>query len=478
MTATSSNASAVPLARTARSTHATAKAIEEPTAISHGSNASLTSQTSTSEPNRKEKEALNAGQAFTIIEVYMSLISALSWSLSHHMVKGGEWIQVGCSACIDVRTLGDDLDDSELQPWITTTTKLCYDIKWLSSGLLLISFFKVRLPRYIRMSKMLSRGGQSTGLVVGSPILLSPSGIRCRYLGTEDIPKSDVQRRSSAKVKASIVSRLAHYGIRPAPEVIWIQAHKGFESNVSDGQPVTLWPADLCLCEDMIDSVSGGDSEPLNSPIVDGSVDPLEKAESWLLGKAARLQALRAKTQEEDHKVSVSKDAEDTDDEDDFSPFEVLMDQGISPQDVSGIYPTPPDGLPLAIIGSSDPNNPQLGDFDDEEKELQPSDEARGEYDGQENDDLFGDMDIDMFASNGLTEADFSFFDEPDMIDEALREPDQAITSGGTNELTDHPMALDGQDLTATPKGRGDSGSDQNAMDDQEDRIHAQGMIP
>jgi len=30
------------------------------------------------------------------------------------------------------------------------------------------------------------------------------------------------------------------------------------------------------------------------------------------------------------------------------------------------------------------------------------------------NDELFGEMDIDMFASNGLTEDDFNFFDEPD----------------------------------------------------------------
>ena len=40
--------------------------------------------------------------------------------------------------------------------------------------------------------------------------------------------------------------------------------------------------------------------------------------------------------------------------------------------------------------------------------------EPSGQHGNRENDDLFEDIDIDMFTTTGLTEADFSFFDEPD----------------------------------------------------------------
>ena len=395
------------------------------------------------------------------------------------MGKEREWIQVGPYACIDARTLGIDLfDDLELHSWIATTTKLCFDVKWLSSGTMLISFFKVQLPRHIGSAKMLASDGRSAGLVVGSPLLLSPSGNRCQYLGTEDNPKSDGQRKSRERLKASILSRLSQQGIRPMPEVTWIRVYTKTESNISGGSQVSIWPADLCFCEDSISPISGEAGELLNLSIIDGSTDPLEEAETWFLGKSARLQALRAKAEEELSAAQAPKDAEDTDDEDILSPFEVPMDQGITPQDVSGVYPTPPDGLPPALAGSSNPNNPRLGDSDDEEKELQNSDEARGDYDGQENDDLFGDMDMDIFASNGLTEADFSFFDEPDMMDQDLRETGQVMASGNANETTDHSITFDRQESAVTPTGRGDSGSNQDVAEDQPDAIGVQGMAP
>ena len=225
-----------------------------------------------------------------------------------------------------------------------------------------------------------------------------------------------------------------------------------------------------------MDLIRGEDGDPFDRPLADASVDPLEKVESWFLGKAARMEASRIRLQEENKEAQALKDVEDTDDEDSSSPFEMPVDQGISPQDVSGIYPTPPDGLPPALLGSSNSNNLRPGDYDDEEKELHPSDETRGDYDGQENDDLFGDIDIDMFASNGLTEADFSFFDEPGMIDEDLRETGQVMALDDTNETTDHPMAFDGQGLTATLHQSGDTGLDENIAEDQEDNVSARGM--
>lgn len=469
---------APPSIKTARTTLSTAAAIRESNTQAHGSNAASNPQPSINEPDHKRREAWAASKDHSVSEVYSNFVSALSRSLSNSLGKGQGWIQVGPYACIDVRTLGDDLFDSSMLHPLATTTKLSFDVKWLSSGTLLISFFQTRLPRHTRMSAMLSKTGNPPALAVGSLLLLSPSGVRCQYLGTEGPPKNVVQRKSTVEVKASRSSRLAHQGIKNVQGVTWIRVQTESNSNVSLGPLISLWPADLCLCEDVMTPVSRVDRGSLNSSIVDGSIDPLEEAESWFLGKAARMEASQARLREGNQGAQVMKDVEELDDEDSLSPFEMPLDQGITPQDVSGIYPTPPDAIPPPLLVASNFNNIQSGDYDDEEKELHPSDTARGDYDAQENDDLFGDMDIDMFASNGLTEADFSFFDEPGMIDEDLRETGQAMTLDDTNETTEHSMACDERGLRATPHEIRNNESDRNVAEDQEDPIDRQGMTP
>ena len=460
--------------KTARSAQSSVTATEELNTQAYSTNASANAQSSTSERNHNARRAT---RNYSVSEVYSNLTFAVSRSLSHALGKRRGWLQIGPNACIDARTLGDDpFNNSELHSSVATTRKLSFDVKWLSSGTMLISFFQVRLPRLRRMSQILSRDTQPSGLAIGSPLLLSPSGIRCHYLGIEGSLRSSLQRKSVLQIKASILSQLSHQGLRPMQEVMWIHVQIDPESNFSVNAPVSLWPADLCLCKDFKAPVSSEDGVLSNAPLPDSSADPLEKAESWFLGKSARVEALRVRELEENQKAQAMKDVEDTDVEDTLSPFEIPVDQGITPQDVSGIYPTPPDGLPPALLGSSNPNNVRSGDYDDEEKELQPNEDTRGDGDGQANDDLFGDMDIDMFASNGLTEADFSFFDEPGMIDEDLRETGQVMALDDMNEKTDQSMTLNRQGMTSTPNKRGNSRSDSNVEEDQGDVNEVQGM--
>ena len=477
--AASSGARAPPSIKTARSTPSTAAAIKELNAHAHGSNANSIIQSSIDESGHKSKESSGATQDYSLSEVYSKFISAVSCSLSHALGKGQGWMQVGPNACIDARTLGHDLfEDSDSNPSPTTTLKLSFNVKWLSSGTLLISYSQACLPRLTRLSAMLSKDADSIDLAVGSSLLLSPSGTRGHYLGLENLPNNDVQLKLPVQAKVSMLSpHLHHQGIRNVQDIKWIQVLVGRESNVAVSPQISLWPADLCLCGNLMSTFRSEDGESFNRSIVDFSTDPLEKIESWFLGKAARMEASQARLREKNQRTQVMKDVEDSDDEDVLSLFEIPIDQGITPQDVSGIYPTPPDGVPPALLGSSNPNDLQSGEYEDEEKELRPSDEARGDYDGQENDDLFGDMDIEMFASNGLTEADFSFFDEPGMIDEDLRETGQSMTLDDPNETTDHPMAFAEQGLRMPPQESRESALVQNIAEDQEDLAGEQGKI-
>lgn len=473
-TALNPNVSAPPMIKTARPIQPSVKAIEELNTQAYGSNVGVNSQPSSSQFSQKAAEA---SQGHSVLEVYSNFIFAVSRSLSHSLGKRRGWVQVDPYACVDARTLGNDLfDNPDLKSWSATTNKVSFDVKLLSSGTLLISFFQIRLPRLIRMSKMLSRDPQSTGLAIGSPLLLSPSGIMCHYLGTESSLNSDVQRKSTARTKALILSHLSHQGIRPMQEVNWVYVQMDLKVPITP--PVSLWPADLCLCEDSMTLLRGEGGGLRGTSLVDGSVDPLEEAESWFLAKSARMETSRLRSLQEDQRAEALRDVQDTDDEDAVSSLGIPVDQGVTPQDVSGIYPTPPDGLPPALVGSSNPNNLPPGDYDDEEKGLQPSDETRGDYDGLHNDDLFGDVDIDMFASNGLTEADFSFFDEPGMVDEDLRETGQVMALDDKKETTEYPIAFDRPGSTATQDGRADGGSDAIVTKDREDRKSIRGMTP
>ena len=441
------------------------------------SNASPDTQLIVNELDGKRLEVSSVSQTHLVSLVYSKFISAASCSLSHTLGERQGWIQLGPHACIDARTLGDDpVDISDSHAWVATTSRVSFDVKWLSCGTLLISVSQTRLPKCSRLSTVLSEGANAAGLALGSPVVFSPFGVRGKYLGTEDSPKSDAQRKGTIKIKASVLSRLADRGIRIIQDATWIQVHVEHESNIFRDPSVSLWPAELCFCEDTMTPFSGEDLENFNGSIVDCSIDPLEQAESWFRGKAARREALQEKLKEERQRAQVTQDVEDTDDEEYLSPLEIPFDQGITPQDVSGIYPTPPDGPPQAPPGLSNPQNLHSGDYNNEEKDLQPSDEARGDYDAQENDDLFGDMDIDMFASNGLTEADFKFFDEPGMIDEDMRDTGQAMTLDETAETADSPMLSDEKVSAVTSHERRDSKSDQKLAEPQEIDTGDQGM--
>ena len=476
-TASSSHTSAPLLIKSLRSTQSTPTAVEEMNTQVFRSNASPDTQLIVNELDGKRLEVSTVSQNHLVSLVYSKFISAASCSLSHTLGKRQGWIQLGPHACIDARTLGDDpVDYSDPHAWVATTSRVSFDVKWLSCGTLLISVLQTRLPKHSRVATALSQGADAAGLALGSLVVFSPFGVRGKYLGTEDPPKSDPQRKGTIQIKASVLSRLAYRGIRVIQDSTWIQVHVEHESNIFGDPLVSLWPADLCLCEDTTASLSGEDREDFTTSIVDCSIDPLEQAESWVRGKAARREALQERLREESQRAQVAQDIEDTDDEEGLSPLELPLDQGITPQDVSGIYPTPPDGPPQAPPGLSNPHNLHSGDYNNEEKDLQPGDEARGDYDAQENDDLFGDMDIDMFASNGLTEADFRFFDEPGMIDEDMRDTGQAMTLDETNETADNPMLSDEKVLAMTPHERPDSRSDQKLAEPQEIDTGDQGM--
>ncbi len=199
------------------------------------------------------------------------------------------------------------------------------------------------------------------------------------------------------------------------------------------------WPAVLCFKR-----ISSDVDDKPTSKEASGH-DPLAFAEGWFGARAIR-DATMAKRRKERESNAAAVHAQAEIDarnlaSNNFSPA------GLRRASVAGaVYPTPPDGIQPAIgatpsfdgngstPGLPNPQNLALesehivlpkGEPEDADGSLWDSGEAkRGQiittaldFNDNENDNLFGDMGGELFGENDITDADFSFFDEPDLVE-------------------------------------------------------------
>lgn len=348
------------------------------------------------------------------------MASAISQSLCYALTNETTYIQVGLSSCIDVETLADvGVEDLGVSKPFETTTSISFGIDWLRSGSLLITYRCKDLARLQRVSWLLSQDQKLFQMPLGLPLLLSPSGKISQYLGVDTTSRQDLSYDSRSELKASVSARLARIGIVLPSDPCWIRvlleghpsAGEPDQSTSSSTDPLwTIWPASCCLCKEVV-AVHEQDETA-----VDTMPDPLATAESWFLSGAGRLKALELKQRQMDLEAQRAQGPGETDEEDALSDLEIQVTQGITPQDVSGIYPTPPDGIRSSLADSSPNELPTHVDREtDQNVQSMPGALARP-YAEHESGDLFDEIEMDMFTANGLTEADFSFFDEPSPI--------------------------------------------------------------
>lgn len=197
-----------------------------------------------------------------------------------------------------------------------------------------------------------------------------------------------------------------------------------------------LWPSRLCLVRR---SAQPSDGPSLADP--DGWQtwndngqgrsyrDPLVEAEEWFTGFAERkFRAAEDVVKTEGHSISSSTAAANDIGMATSPPFlQRTADQQAA---MSGIYPTPPDGLthqgqaqlgPQTGVSAATPSITQLVDpptapevFTDTQDAGDDS-LALDDYSMDEaEEDLFGDVGGTMFEENEVGDADFDYFDEPD----------------------------------------------------------------
>ncbi|KAL8924502.1 MAG: hypothetical protein Q9172_002667 [Xanthocarpia lactea] len=358
--------------------------------------------------------------------IYRSFTLALSSSLLYSLVSGGDWLPFGNDSCLRIYE-----DPTGWATMKSTAEQLRLDVRWSPSGILTIGSRLTTLSSFSPLSDVFEQGQgvDKKSLHTGVRLFVSPFGAHCTLLGEESqiLGKAKADRRFKTSTRAWLES----YGIVTKREVLWVRLQIRWKgppnSIVLDGQAVCQiwWPADLCFIKD-----TGSKLRETNSieNIGNGTfVDPLEEAEQWFLGRKERDNVIEARRKEVDerklHNNKPPNDEEDELEEDVADPL-LRATQYLSAQEASGIYPTPPDGLgsnaqgsvaaqdtpgasipgghPHQAIVSSEATDGRISDID-----------SRAPFAEDESQDLFGDMDTDMFDTNGLTEADFNFFDEP-----------------------------------------------------------------
>ncbi|KAL8668409.1 MAG: hypothetical protein Q9168_006960 [Polycauliona sp. 1 TL-2023] len=368
--------------------------------------------------------------AKAMAHLYHTFTLSVSSSILHSLVNsGGDWVQFGNDACL--RAYKDPT------AWATpgaTVEWLRVDVQWSPSGVLTVSGRLRHLPSFSPLADALQNG---KGEHRGSPgnrarVFMLPFGTPCELLGEESRILGTIE--DDRPFKTSTRAWLENHGIPTQVKSSWVCLE--FRKKGSYHNPLLnsaavhhmWWPTHLCFIKQV--EMIEGNNEELETIVTGTFTDPLEEAEQWFLGRKERESIIEARSKEVEAmklRSDQAPDHEDSETDEDPAGDMIHANQYLSAQEASGIYPTPPDGFtsttqgflsvqdaPGASLAGGNPYVAEaISQIDSPNIAMSGAPLA-----GDDDQDLFGDMDADMFDTNGLTEADFNFFDEPDEVNE------------------------------------------------------------
>ena len=237
-------------------------------------------------------------------------------------------------------------------------------------------------------------------------------------------------------------------------------------SQEGPAQPVIVpWPSSLCFQRQAKQIIEKQDQTPLMD-----AADMVEFVQTWLMTEEERVQTIQKRKQEREAKEAASKaQAQEEHDSQDLSHMTSPLSLR-RPSLAGMVYPTPPDGVHIGpgatptFDGSTSTPGPAMPhvmdgielptskpDMEENEHiEVFPN-QGEGAGFSDSNNNLFDDMgDDDLFgADNGVTDADFSFFDEPDA--DGGDHMDYGNAHGDDVGHEGHAMSLRGGDMRASP---------------------------
>ncbi|KAB8235218.1 uncharacterized protein BDW43DRAFT_42456 [Aspergillus alliaceus] len=447
--------------------------------------------------------------------IYAAFISAITGALNLQLIRLSNAIPLGSRTLFTVverdyyeRTRIVNDDPSSISALTTLQVQLT------SAGKLTVSLQTTSQPGIAQLCKFGNSLPNVCDAAPGSDIWLSPSGSVARLVTTSPGPpnvsspiplagnigndKSGATGRN--QWKANVLEWLRNFGLSTdsVDEAAWVEVevYEPFYSRLagetlrlnednSSTLPLkrVLWPAVYCFRRTK--SAPPGTFQWMENarPVIG---DPLEFAENWRVVEKPRHDETSPKppsSHPEQHTKNPETSSATTDI---LEGIESLSRASEYPdlQTASLVYPTPPDGaaaMGLNLAGSSEAFAedselvPSLLQNQNKAKSYGPftakdrSDTdpsmgfgpsagltvGSGLYDTNDDDDLFGDMNERDFGTKGITDADFSFFDDPsftamdtDMPDDDVQDMPDTVNSSTADV---HPTISEDALLEAFP---------------------------
>ena len=360
--------------------------------------------------------------------IYTNFVTSLIITFSYLLTVNRKFVPVGPGVLLR----GDSVELDLFNPLNAAATLSSSRMIFLlalnlqSNGDLLILFYP-----YIQRSS-----GSSKGPLEGLDVLLSPFGwggvLRSSspYSYSSELNEEQNMAMLPRGWRTECLTLLRQRGILLSEEIDWVTVELDYHP-AAFAAPIRIeWPAQLCFQpsilrkhEDFGRSYNLGNLSKL--------VDPLSAAEDWFLNSAVREKLAQEQIRAQDQKSG--EEHEDTSEEEEIPPgIQTNTGEFNELHNAAGIYPTPPDGSKSQAVSttthrtkpiSGPTDGQQAADEDlmeglkDREADFDPPSTAEiglGTYDHLEDDDLFGDVQDQMYADHGITEDDFSFFDRPD----------------------------------------------------------------
>ena len=420
-------------------------------------------------------------QQYDAITIYGMFTSAVVALISFHLVKDYNTVALNYRTFASSSAVEEDAHVRQCNrkpPLLLTNV----DVFWATAGTLVVSNFTLARPDIYCLADATVDSEQKR--LVGKCIRVSPNGTLAKVISFADPADSiaeDGSQRTSRKRpkisplekgierwKASVKRWLAWKGYtipnlekkdawlriqfahvaqptatspgfsRPAREILWPRALCFYFSDQTANNQIELLPATEALPLQNVDALTWFETTQSK-----GFEDPLDLAQKWFQGKAERDGIAEAHRKAKKAEEDAARAKEESRNLLVSSPMNARLGAYGELPTVSGVYPTPPDGVvPGTVVSCGDTpsvSGPATnvilapGDRDPAingsaaqdtiansmQESLSTSPNLALQFedynaDGN-NDDLFEDMDESNYeGGNGVTDADFSFFDDPD----------------------------------------------------------------
>ncbi|CAL5870504.1 uncharacterized protein PFLUO_LOCUS4741 [Penicillium psychrofluorescens] len=391
--------------------------------------------------------------------IYASFISAITGALSFQLIRHHGALPLGARTFFTaVEKLGYENPRIDNDSILSASCLTTLNIQLTASGKLTVSTQTISQIGVTRLCSPRDDIADILNILPGTDLWLCPSGTIARLvtanvetpmvsspgLSTTGNGNTAAKRR---QWKLDVVLWLANFGLSvdSIDEEAWVEievwepffarlAGEVWKQNEESQSALPLkrmlWPARFCFKRTNSSTSTSGTRR---LPTLD---DPLEFAERWLTKEISLKPAHSTQNisgpddmQSKDHEMS-SPRADIPENVESLSRIAQYPDL----QNANLVYPTPPDGATTIGLQHANPSEAytedvELGDASNSTKKMSAnvlSPEAgqdtdlivgSGLYDADDDEDLFGEMGGKDFGSKGITDADFSFFDDPGLDD-------------------------------------------------------------